>query len=212
MCELKSAAFDTDTTTRSIVGFGLRMIKRTATHSIRTDLRQPVGHAVPRSRRGAAWRGAKIIGLAVSVTVALAACGSHMSGLGSGQYGNSNPQSELVNARTVVQAEAEGDLNSDPNGDRYPASTGTPLPSAFSFDSDAASLGLVYYSDTARSRTVDTYDLWAWDQADQTVYELSVVNGWTRYGTERNVSQNPADTNPAAHTTNWSTQSDQNGW
>jgi hypothetical protein len=86
------------------------------------------------------------------------------------------------------------------------------LPSALSSDSDASGLGLVYYSDIASSRTADTYDLWAWERTNQTVYELSVVNGHTRYGSERNVSQNPTDTDPAAQTTNWSTEPNQNGW
>jgi hypothetical protein len=167
---------------------------------------------VLRSRREAACIGAKILGLSVSASVALAACGSHMSGLGSGQYGNSNPQSNLLNGRTVVEAEARGNPDSLPNGVRYPASGGAPLSSALSADTDASSLSLIYYADTARSRTTDTYDLWAWELADRTVYEVRVVNGRTRYGTVRNVNQNPADADPAAHTTNWSTQPDQNGW
>jgi type IV pilus assembly protein PilA len=93
---------------------------------------------------------------------------------------DSNAQSNLKNAQTVVEAFANG------NGGSYPTGTATGLNVALSGDSDANSLGAVKYtaaSDNATAPSDDSYILSALSSApNATTFYIEVINGEAFYG------------------------------
>jgi prepilin-type N-terminal cleavage/methylation domain-containing protein len=101
---------------------------------------------------------------------------------------DSNAESNLKNAQTIVESYANG------NGGNYPASPGL-MTSVFSSDSDASSLGDVNYiadqtGDTPG--TTDSYVLWAESTgSDAVYYYLSVDNGQATYGTTTSTAGAP---------------------
>jgi len=92
---------------------------------------------------------------------------------------DSNATSNVKNAQTVVEAYANG------NGGTYPAGSNVQinLDTALSSDTDAASLGSVYYNLTGGS-TSDSYSVFsagASSGSNTAWYAIEVTNGVTQY-------------------------------
>jgi type IV pilus assembly protein PilA len=104
---------------------------------------------------------------------------------------DSNAQSNLKNAQTVVEAFANG------NGGDYPAASGAvSLSTALSGDSDANSLSSVKYtaaSDNGTAPTDDSYLLSAVSSApNATTFYIDVIDGSAFYGAVTNGGSLPA--------------------
>lgn len=124
---------------------------------------------------------------------------------------DSNAQSNLKNAQTIVEAYANG------NGGTYPGELATTLAStALSGDTDAQALGTValttagtvgYYTGSATGSTADTYLLSA-PSAAGTIFYILVDNGVTYYGDSNNATAADDVTSATIPTTPSAT----NGW
>jgi type IV pilus assembly protein PilA len=104
---------------------------------------------------------------------------------------DSNAESNLKNAQTVVESYANG------NGGTYPGSTGGSMSSVFSGDSDAGSLSDVQYSTgSSTPSTADSYVL-SENSTNGDAYTLTVANGVTTYGVT------PQNGSAETSTTSW---------